>query len=262
MSLSDLDWTNWDISGVTFGKAFVSEQKGETCVRHALGKGIFEFLQKIDFFDKECTEEELKVKQQIVIDKVLDKELDGVLDKNAEIDPLKFDDESIVLDASELNPLGAQEPLSLKMQIVRAQRNREAFADENQWASFKGDDSNFLIIGCDTSYFTDSSANDTTLHAVYVKDYDVESQTFNCINSWGPAKTAKPFPEIRDADQSIKSFHVFGVHLVEVSGCRDDKDISTSAQHLPRQCKADQRVSHQVNKRRDLQPSSKKKVSS
>ena len=61
MSLSDLDWTNWDISGVVAGKAFVSQQEGETCVRHALGKGIFEFLQKKGFY-KGSEDEELRAK--------------------------------------------------------------------------------------------------------------------------------------------------------------------------------------------------------
>ena len=69
MSLSKLNWTNWDISEVELGKAFVSQQEGETCVRHALGKGIFEFLQKLGFY-KGCTDKELEIKQQMVIDKV------------------------------------------------------------------------------------------------------------------------------------------------------------------------------------------------
>ena len=127
--------------------------------------------------------------------------------KNA-IDPCQFDGKSIHLDDD-------GEKKSLKMEIIRVCRNSKAFADTNQWASFKGDDSNFLIIGCDASYFyfTGSSTNGTTLHAVFVEDYDVESGTFDCINSWGPEHSAKP--RIQDTDESIKLFHAFGVHLVD-----------------------------------------------
>ena len=134
--------------------------------------------------------------------------------KNA-IDPCQFDGKSIHLDDD-------GEKKSLKMEIIRVCRNGKAFADTNQWASFKGDGSNFLIIGCDASYFTGGSTNGTTLHAVFVEDYDVESGTFDCINSWGPEHSAKPFPRIRDTDESIKTFHAFCIHLVDDK--EDDKN--------------------------------------
>ena len=220
MYLSKLDWTNW---GVAVGTAFVSQQEGETCARHAIGKGIFEFLQKKGFY-KGCTDEQLKDKQKIVIGKVLAMHPHN---KNA-IDPCQFYGKSIHLDDD-------REKKSLKMEIIRVCRNGKAFADTNQWASFKGDGSNFLIIGCDASYFTGGSTNGTTLHAVFVEDYDVESGTFDCINSWGPEHSAKP--KIRDTDESIKSFHAFGVHLVDDkedeknSGMKVEVDRNVTSNH-------------------------------
>jgi len=197
-ALSKLDWkwTNWDLDGIEAGKAFVSEQKGETCVRHALGKGIFEYLQKEEggSFYKGCTDEELEAKQETVIEKVL-----AIYPDQNAISPLRFNGESINLDV---------EKKSLRMEIRHARRNDKAFADAAQWASFKRDGSNFLIIGYDS-------------HAVYVEDYDVASRFFNCINSWGPGQNDKP--KIRDADQSITSFYAFAVHLV------DDKDKSIAS---------------------------------
>ena len=247
MSLSDLDWTNWDISRDTFGKAFVSEQKGDTCVRHALGKGVFEFLQteKGGSFYKGCTVEQLKAKQEMVIDKV-----QAIYPHECAIDPLLFDGKRIHLEV---------EQKSLKMEIRHAFRNSKEFADAQQWASFKRDGFNFLIIGCDASYFTGCSTNKPTLHstgsstaedsnvplhAVYVEDYKVERRTFKCINSWGPGQGEEPkiqdaderitqfhaFPEIQDDDKRITQFHAFCVHLVDESkGPNGDKDFAASA---------------------------------
>ena len=89
MYLSKLDWTNW---GVAVGTAFVSQQEGERCARHAIGKGIFEFLQKKGFY-KGCTDEQLKEKQKTVIDKVLD-----IYPDQHAISPLWFHGKSIDLD--------------------------------------------------------------------------------------------------------------------------------------------------------------------
>ena len=128
------------------------------------------------------------------------------------------------------------------MEVRHAFRNGKAFADADQWASFKSDDSTFLIIGCDAFYFTDDDDDDTTLqpgspaeteeeetplHAVYVKRYDAKSQIFYCINSWGPGKERNPYPEIYDADRRITQFHAFRVHLVDES---EDMGIAASAQ--------------------------------
>ena len=198
MALSKLDWnwTNWDRDDIEAGKAFVSEQKGETCVRHALGKGIFEYLQKEEggSFYKGCTDEELEAKQETVIEKVL-----AIYPDQHAISPLRFNGESINLDV---------EKKTLKMEIRHARRNDKAFADAAQWASFKRDGSNFLIIGYDS-------------HAVYVEDYDVASRFFNCINSWG--QDMEPSPKIKDADAKITSFYAFAVHLV------NNKDTSNAA---------------------------------
>ena len=225
MSLSKLKWTNWDIIRVEVGKALVSEQEGETCVRHALGKGIFEFLQTKEGggFYKGCTDEELEAKQKRVIDKVLE-----IFPGQGAIDPYLFNGKSIHLDL---------EKKSLKMEIAHAQRNGEAFADDSQWAKIKDDAYNFLIIVCDTSIFTDDSTDSHSspqpnppLHAVYVEDYDVKYRTFNCINSWGPGLEENPYPVIKDTKKS-KGFHAFSVHLVDESKEHDkDEDLSASAQ--------------------------------
>ena len=68
MSLSKLDWTKWEKSEITAGQAFVSDQGDqETCVSHALGKGIFEVLQKKFGLYSGYSERELKDKQEEII---------------------------------------------------------------------------------------------------------------------------------------------------------------------------------------------------
>ena len=73
-------WTNWDIfhpDGTWFispdepGKAFVSNQGAAgTCVRHSIGKGIFDYLKKLGLYVR-LSQGELEDKQQEVINQVL-----------------------------------------------------------------------------------------------------------------------------------------------------------------------------------------------
>ena len=200
MSLSKLDWTNWEKPGIEAGQAFVSQQKPnhETCVSHAIGKGIFEFLLKEIRLYRGYNETELKAKQEEIISNVISK-----VGKITPINPVEE------LHGKDIT----QDGRKLWMEITWARRNgsTKPFADAEQRKSFLKDGSNFLIIICDTSFFQPGSDG---LHAVYVDKYDERS--FFCINSWG--SNAHPCPEIKDSDQSIKSFNAFGVHLV------DDKD--------------------------------------
>ena len=91
----------------------------------------------------------------------------------------------------------------------------KVFATEQQRKSFlKKDGSNFLILGCDSSIF-EPRAEPRPGHAVYVENYDVSTQTFYCINSWGPTspnRPTNPKPKVRD-DANADVFNVYGVHL-------------------------------------------------
>ena len=72
MSLSKLDWTKWEKSEITAGQAFVSDQGDqETCVSHALGKGIFEILQTKFGLYRGDTQRQLKGKQEEIIKNVI-----------------------------------------------------------------------------------------------------------------------------------------------------------------------------------------------
>ena len=173
MSLSKLDWTNWEKPGIEAGQAFVSQQKPnhETCVSHAIGKGIFEFLLKEIRLYRGYTETELKAKQEEIIDNVISK-----VGKITPINPVEE------LHGKDIT----QDGRKLWTEITWARRNgsTKPFADAEQRKSFLKDGSNFLIIICDTSFFQPGSDG---LHAVYVDKYDERS--FFCINSWDPKHT-------------------------------------------------------------------------
>ena len=85
MSLSKPCWTNWESFGNEAGVAFVSTQEGATCVRHALGKGIFEHLEKTGCYDG-CTEDVLELMQTRIIELV-----EAIFPDKNPIDPYKFD---------------------------------------------------------------------------------------------------------------------------------------------------------------------------
>ena len=113
--------------------------------------------------------------------------------------------------------------------MTRVWRNNssEAFAKDNQLSSFPRDDgSNFWIISCDAAFFGSDGGG---LHAVYVKDYDVDERTFICINSWGPQEN--PYPSIRDDTLPFLPFHVYGVHLMDANEPEMEVDLPQSTRH-------------------------------
>ena len=234
MSLSKLSWTTWTNWDVFYldqpGKAFVSDQgQAGTCVRHALGKGIFDYLKKSGRYVN-FKEEGLKAKQQEVIDKVLElfPDLADQIDDPG-CYPFNYHGKSI-----------SQDGVKLTMEITCALRKRDLvsgrpaiwspahlgkndsltylrFADQQQRASFLKESSNFLILCCDVSIFDGKwLPNREGGHAVYVDDYDVKTRTFHCINSW--SEEWNPRPKIKDYDPSFQDhdteFSVYRVHLV------------------------------------------------
>ena len=237
MSLSKLSWTNWDVFYPDQpDKAFVSDQgQAGTCVRHAIGKGIFDYLEKSGRYVNFTELTELKAKQQEVIDKVLElfPDLADQIDDPG-CYPFNYHGKSI-----------SQDGIRLTMEITCALRKRDLvsdrpggkiwspaelrkndflaaltfmrFADKQQRASFLKESSNFLILCCDTSIFDGKwYPNREGGHAVYVDDYDVKTRTFHCINSWSEERN--PRPKIKDYDPSFQDhdteFSVYRVHLV------------------------------------------------
>ena len=214
MFLSKPSWTNWESFGNEAGVAFVSTQEGATCVRHALGKGIFEHLEKTGFFDW-CPEgTDMEPKQQEIIELV-----EAIFPDKNPIDPYKFDGKSVVV---------GKRIVKMKMDHVWRNDSSDAFATDNQLSSFPRDDgSNFWIISCDAAFFGSGGGG---LHAVYVKDYDVDKRTFICINSWGPQEN--PYPSIRDDTYPTLPFHVYGVHLTKGKKARTEVDLPQSTLHI------------------------------
>ena len=212
MSLSKPCWTNWESYGNESGVAFVSTQEGATCVRHALGKGIFEHLEKTGCYDG-CPKDLLELMQTRIIELV-----EAIFPDKNPIDPYKFDGESVTV---------GKRIVKMKMDHVWRNTTREAFAKDNQFSSFPRDDgSNFWIISCDAAFFGSDGGG---LHAVYVKDYDVDERTFICINSWGPQEN--PYPSIRDDTLPFLPFHVYGVHLMDANEPEMEVDLPQSTRH-------------------------------
>ena len=199
MSLSELDWTKWEIrAGIKAGQAFVSDQGDqETCVSHALGKGIFETLQTKFGLYRGDTQRQLKGKQEEIIKNVI-----AIHGKLYAISPCDLHGKSI-----------DQDGIKLTMEVTMASRNgsSNAFADATQRKSFLSDGYNFLILLCDANFLHNSTSGGG-LHAVYVTGYDVKTQTFSCVNSWDKKN---PEPEIHDYEEKITKFYVFGVRLLE-----------------------------------------------
>ena len=138
MFLSKPCWTNWESFGNEAGVAFVSTQEGATCVRHALGKGIFEHLEKTGCYDG-CTKDVLELMQTRIIELV-----EAIFPDKNPIDPYKFDGESVTV---------GKRTVKMKMDQVWRNKSSEAFAKDSQLSSFRRDDgSNFWIISCDAAF--------------------------------------------------------------------------------------------------------------
>ena len=120
-------------------------QEGATCVRHALGKGIFEHLERTGCYDG-CTKDVLELMQTRIIELV-----EAIFpDKNPK-DPYKFDGKSVTV---------GKRIVKMKMDHVWRKDSSEAFASDNQLSSFPRDDgSNFWIISCDAAFFGSSEEN-------------------------------------------------------------------------------------------------------
>ena len=241
-------WTNWDIfhpDGTWFispdepGKAFVSNQgEAGTCLRHAIGKGIFDYLKKLGLYVR-LSQGELEDKQQEVINQVL-----AIHPHHCGTSEEEFHRKGIV-----------QDGIKLTMEISRATRKRSdvmsltsspeqrqkntflPFADHAQRASFLKDSSNFLILGCDVSIFDGRPGRGPQGHAVYVDNYDVETRTFECINSWGPDGRANPRPYILDYHPGFQDyepeFSVYRVHLVAEGPTRNEFSTASTLPAAP-----------------------------
>ena len=212
MFLSKPSWTNWESFGNEAGVALVSTQEGATCVRHALGKGIFEHLEKTGCYDG-CTKDVLELMQTRIIELV-----EAIFPDKNPIDPYKFDGKSVVV---------GRRIVKMKIDHVWRNKSSEAFANDNQLSSFLRDDgSNFWISLCDAAFFGSGGGG---LHAVYVKDYNVDERTFFGVNSWGPDNN--PYPSIRDDTPSALPFHVYGVHLMNANDPEMEVDLPQSTRH-------------------------------
>ena len=210
-----------------------------TCVRHAIGKGIFDYLKKLGLYVR-LSQGELEDKQQEIINQVL-----AIHPHHNGTYEWEFHRKGIV-----------QDGIKLTMEISRATRKRAdvmsltsspeqqqkntflPFADQAQRASFLKDSSNFLILGCDTSIFDGKwHPNREGGHAVYVDYYDVETRTFDCINSWGPDGAQNPHPKIKDYESSFQDhdteFSVYGVHLVAEGPTRNEFSTASTLPAAP-----------------------------
>ena len=70
---------------------------------------------------------------------------------------------------------------------------------------------------------------------MYVDNYDVETRTFQCINSWGPHGNPRPdVPDYHTGFQDYETvFSVFKVHLVAKGPTRNEFSAASTLPAAP-----------------------------
>ena len=187
------NWTNWTPLGSTSGAPVTDQGDLNTCVAHALAKGIFDIARNIEDGYKGCTDEDSATK-------ALAKELEEHpwMRKDG-IDVIKFNNYSIEM-------VDNKDVMTFGLTIKAVERNRERFASNKQWSNFISNSSSFLVIRAESSIF---DPNNHGYHAVYAEAYNPNSNIFNCVNSWG--KDENPFPRISADDKRIT--HAYRVYV-------------------------------------------------